>query len=154
MDQHISSAGAKRRRLARRSPLVSALALPMALLACLTVSAEAADPAVAYAIDARGTRESGMLEGCTSDTGCGKRIASLSLTITIYVRRQHREARISIRGGDPGCCYFAYGADAVQLYEPLRFHELPILEGRARMGNEFVLNRKIGTLYIGFANLQ
>jgi hypothetical protein len=120
--------------------------------ACCIATARAGDYAVGYAIDANGVQETGKLE-CDFRSSCEVKIERLAMNLRIYASEaRDRSATVELRG-PPGCCVLSskrnrWGAD-IDTRE--QFHTLPIAEGRPSRKLEFVLNRGIGTLYLGFS---
>ncbi len=123
----------------------------LAAYACWIGAARAGDYSVAYAIDANGARESGKLE-CTFRTSCEVKIDRFEMSLRIY-SSMARDQSVSVElRGRPGCCVLSsrnrWDTD-IDTQE--RFHALPIAEGRPSRKLEYVLNRRIGTLYLGFS---
>jgi hypothetical protein len=116
-------------------------------------NARAGDYEVAYAIDARGLRESGKHAECIYEKACRLNFERTSIRILVNADRGQKHHLVSIYDS-ANCCYFADGGDMVWLDGDKPFHQLPIFEGRKRLGNEFVRNRKIGDIFLAFRDLR
>jgi len=116
-------------------------------------NARAGDYQVAYAIDARGLTESGKNAECIYEKACRLNFERTSIRILVNADRGQKHHLISIYDS-ANCCYFADGGDMVWLDGDKPFHQLPIFEGRRRLGNEFVLNRKIGDIFLAFGGFR
>lgn len=121
------------------------------------VSASAGDYEVAYAIEAYEIKESGRLTECTYAYLCHLPLRTDKIKIVIgFDSPEHRYAYVNI-SGEKGCCVFSDAAEKVRLnprVDGQRMYRLPIFEGRERSGNEFVQNRLVGTLYLGFTSFH
>jgi hypothetical protein len=117
--------------------------------------ARVGDYQVAYAIDARGLREAQKSEECVCETPCWLKFKGTSIHIVITVDgRQKRHAVVVYTYDDRNCCYFSDGGNVISLDDDKPYHKLPIFEGKKRLGNEFVLNRKAGDIFLAFANFH
>ena len=115
--------------------------------------ARAGDYLVGYAIDARGLRESGKNAECIYEKACRLKFEKTSIRILVNADRGQKHHLVSIYDS-ANCCYFADGGDMVWLDGDKPFHELPIFEGRKRLGNEFVRNIKIGDIFLAFRDFR
>jgi hypothetical protein len=97
--------------------------------------ARAGDYQVAYAIDAGGLRESGKY------------------VVGAHSGQRRHLVLVDIHDGT-NCCYFYDGGYETYLDGDKPYHQLPIFEGRKRLGNEFVLNRKIGNIFLSFKDFR
>jgi len=52
------------------------------------------------------------------------------------------------------CCYFSDGDDKLQLYGDKPYYQLPIFEGKKRLGNEYFLNEKIGEIFLALTEFR
>jgi hypothetical protein len=116
-------------------------------------NARAGDYEVAYAIDARGLREFGKNAECIYEKGCRLNFKRTSIRILVNADRAQKHHLVSIYD-NANCCYFADGGDMVWLDGDKPFHQLPIFEGRKRLGNEFVRNIKIGDIFLAFRDFR
>lgn len=117
----------------------------------------AGDYQVAYAIDAGGLRESGKYVECTYKKACILIFEKTSIhvaTNTFRVSENHAHIVVVTIYYDRRCCYFSDGGNEISVNGDEPFHKLEIFEGRKRIGNESVVNNKIGYLYFKFADFQ
>ena len=119
-------------------------------------NARAGDYQVAYAIDARGLRESGKKAECIYEKACRLNFERTSIRILVSANRGQRYPLVLVSIYDSmNCCYFADGGDIITLAAAEKpYHLLAIFEGRKRLGNEFVLNRRIGAIYLSFGDFR
>jgi len=128
-----------------------------ALLAFFLLSstgASAGDYSLTYAIDANGKNDAGKIETCEYVEPCEIRPAGLGLWISLsFIRPDHRWVNLVLYG-PAGCCFSADGIRTIYLEIKPGLLRVPIYEGRARRGNEFVQNKRFGILYLEFSNLR
>ena len=128
-----------------------------ALLAFFLLSstgASAGDYSLTYAIDANGKNDAGKIETCEYVEPCEIRPAGLGLWISLsFIRPDHRWVNLVLYG-PAGCCFSADGIRTIYLEIKPGLLRVPIYEGRARRGNEFVQNNRFGILYLEFSNLR
>jgi hypothetical protein len=135
--------------------ILSLLAACLFSFNVLSSKAWAADYQVAYAIDARGLRESGKYGECVYGTTCRLNFERTSIRILIRVDgRQKRHFVVLSIYDRINCCYFSDGDNLIQIDGDKPYHQLSIFEGRKRLGNEFVLNRKIGDIFLAFKDFR
>jgi hypothetical protein len=116
-------------------------------------NARAGDYQVAYAIDARGLRESKKDVECIYGKAC--RLNFERTSIRFVIGADDRSHLVSVTIYDSiNCCYFADGGDTIWLDGDKRSHQLAIFEGRRRLGNEFVRNRRIGDIFLAFGDFR
>jgi hypothetical protein len=108
---------------------------------------------VAYAIDAGGLRESGKYTECTYRTVCLLNFERASIHMLLTADGKGHFVSVYIRDGR-SCCYFYDGGNEIYLDGDKPYHQQPIFEGRKRLGNEFVLNRKIGNIFLSFKDFR
>jgi hypothetical protein len=133
------------------------------VLSCLPAfQARAGDYEVAYAINARGVTEKGKSTECTYRDPCKLKLENSSITIIIHFRgfrrspgafRAERRSYDIYIHGQGNCCYFADADDRVSIDDNGRLRRFPIFEGRRRHRNEYVMNRRIGELFLAFWSL-
>ena len=127
-------------------------------------NARAGDYQVAYAIDARGLIESGKNAECIYGKACRLNFERTSIRILVNAGRgqkylnddrgqKYHLVLVSIRDSI-NCCYFADGGDTIWLDGDKPYHQLPIFEGKMRLGNEFVRNIKIGDILLAFRDFR
>ena len=116
-------------------------------------NARAGDYQVGYAIDARGLRESGKNAECIYEKACRLKFEKTSIRILVNADRGQKHHLVSIYDST-NCCYFADGGDMIWLDGDKPYHQLAIYEGRKRLGNEFVRNRKIGDIFLAFRDFR
>jgi hypothetical protein len=127
-----------------------------ALLAFFVLSssgASAGDYSVTYAIDANGKNDAGKIETCNYDKPCEIEPVGLGLSIFLsFIRPDHRSVQLHVYG-PRGCCY-SDAATTIYLDLEPGLLRVPLYEGRARRGNEFIQNKRFGVLYLEFSNLR
>jgi hypothetical protein len=117
--------------------------------------ARAGDYQVAYAIDAGGLRESGKYVECIYGRACSLKFEKASVHIVVGAHSGQRRHLVLVDIHDgTNCCYFYDGGYETYLDGDKPYHQLPIFEGRKRLGNEFVLNRKIGNIFLSFKDFR
>jgi len=126
-------------------------------------NARAGDYQVAYAIDARGVRESGKYSECIYEKACRLNFAITSIRLLVNSKiekylnadrgQKYHFVLVSIHDSI-NCCYFSDGGDMISIDGDKLYHQLAIFEGRRRLGNEFVLNRKIGDIFLAFGDFR
>jgi hypothetical protein len=118
-------------------------------------NAIAGDYDVAYAVSARGAEEVGVSRDCTYERDCRLEFQKSAISLSVYVTREPRHRVIYVTlGRGPLCCFFSDAVRRVQLDERQSLFHLRIFEGKARVGNEAVVNKEIGELFLGFASFQ
>jgi hypothetical protein len=117
-----------------------------------TVS-RAGDYVVAWAFDAGDKNEMGIRADCVYEEYCTIKPEKSDFDVSLRFRRPgYRVASIRISRG-LSCCYFAEGESSVERGTESLIR-LTVFEGRARRGNEFVLNTRVGYLYLQFSDLK
>jgi hypothetical protein len=117
--------------------------------------ARAGDYQVAYAIDAGGVREPGKYVECIYRTACRLDFERTSIHMLVIADGGQKRSFVLVNIYDGrNCCYFYDGGNWISLNGDKRYHQLPIFEGRKRVGNEFVLNRKIGNIFLSFEGFR
>lgn len=117
--------------------------------------ARAGDYQVAYAIDAGGLRESGKYVECIYRTACRLNFERTSIHMSVIADEGQKRHFVFVNIYDGiNCCYFYEGDDVTYLDGDRPYHQLPIFEGRKRLGNEFVLNRRIGSIFLSFKDFR
>jgi hypothetical protein len=111
----------------------------------------AGDYKVAYALDIKGRKISGVLDECNFGKVCRKNIDELALGIGVIAENAGDRRVFVAIDGSGGCCFFSDGVDSMRIDSTERLNQLPVFEGIRRSGNEFVRNQRIGTLYISIA---
>jgi len=128
-------------------------ALPMWLLFS-SAAASAGDYSVAYAIDANGKTDKGIVDTCKYIDVCEITSADLGVTLSLgFTRPDHDSIELEIRG-PPGCCYSADAKLTFYLGTRRGLQRVPIYVGHQRKGNEFVRNERFGVVYLEFSNLR
>ena len=136
-------------RCANSKRVITLLVLVAAILLAIGTRPASADYSVAYAIEIGGLVETGSLQKCDFDKICATNLKFANLFFAALMRRPSDDRiTVTIYGRRP-CCYFSDGRSYVDLYKQ-RTYRLDVFEGRARHGNEFIQNYKIGTLSIAF----
>jgi hypothetical protein len=126
--------------------------LPVFLLS--GAGASAADYSITYAIDANGKTSTGQIETCDYEKSCAIEPPGFGLQIYLsFTRPDHRGVDLFIIG-PPACCYSSDATREFYLQIKPGLLRVPIYQGRARRGNEFVQNHKLGMLYLEFSNLR
>lgn len=119
----------------------------------MTTAARAGDYVVAWAFDAGDKNEVGTKADCVYREYCTIRLEKFAFEVTIRFRRPgYRVATVAISPGI-GCCYFSEGERSVERGTDSLIR-LGVFEGRARRGNEFVLNSSVGHFYLLFSDLK
>ena len=117
------------------------------------LAAHASDYTVAYAIDAGGRKETGIVDRCNIQQGCDIKLRTEAISIRLAPTDRDRIVRITISGSQPSCCFFYDGAESVSRdFESLI--DLNIYEGHARKRNEFVENLHFGVLFLQFSEAE
>jgi hypothetical protein len=130
------------------------LATVLLPLVLLCGNAVADDYVAALAADVDGLHDTATSAGCTYISVCQLRLDRAKLMINLaFDYPNHRRVLVHIWGYH-GCCYFRDGVESLVLNPTQRLHILQIYEGRARRGDELVLNKNAGTVYLGFSNLK
>jgi hypothetical protein len=130
-------------------------AVCVALLGFFLTSAvaRAGDYVVAWAFDAGDKNEKGIRADCVYKEYCTIKPEKSDFDVSLRFQRPgYRVASIRISRG-LSCCYFAEGERSVERGTESLIR-LTVFEGRARRGNEFVLNAPIGYLYLQFSDLK
>jgi hypothetical protein len=110
----------------------------------------AGDYSVDYAVGRDLITETGTLDDCTFNRSCRKRIKDWKASLSIYVsKRGDARASVDVHGG-PGCCIFSDAQRSADIDTRQTFNRLAVFWGRARRGNELVLNEPMGTLLLWF----
>jgi hypothetical protein len=117
-------------------------------------AASAGDYSVAYAIDANGKTDKGIVDTCQYIDVCEITSAVLGVTLSLgFTRPDHNSIELEIRG-PPGCCYSADANLTFYLDARRGLQRVPIYSGHQRKRNEFVRNERFGIVYLGFSNLR
>jgi hypothetical protein len=128
-----------------------------ALLALVLFSsngASAGDFSLIYAIDANGKTDAGKIKTCEYFKTCEIESADLRLSISLWIiRPDHSSAELHVNG-PPGCCYSIDAAETIYLSTEPGLRRVPLYQGRARRGNEFVRNKRFGMLYLEFSDMR
>lgn len=145
---------ASRQRRFGASRLTRSICLAAAALLFLSSAhASAGDFSLTYAIDANGKNDAGKII-CEYDKTCEIVPVGFRMSLSIsFIRPDHRSAELQVFGGR-GCCYSADAARTFYLHVAPGLLRVPLYEGRARKGNEFVQNRRFGVLYLEFSTLR
>jgi hypothetical protein len=127
-----------------------ALALAFSLV---PAGAFAGDYVVAWAFDAGDKNETGVSADCVYREYCTIKPENSDFDVSVRFRRPgYSVASIRISRG-LGCCYFAQGESSVERGTDSLIR-LTVFEGRARRGNEYVLNTPVGYFYLQFSDLK
>src|SRR5258708_2647526 len=134
--------------------------LKLALLVLLVLfdfsifQAAAGDYEIAYAIDARGLKEARKSTECTYAYICRLTFerSQISILLGLVSNSKRHEFNVSIYDMVDGCCYFSDGDRFIKIDADKPLHRLSIFEGKQRIGNEWVMNKRIGELFLGFRN--
>jgi hypothetical protein len=131
------------------------LLLTFLVILCLpVVQARAGDYEVTYAIEAYGVAEEGKSTECTYKSSCSLKFEKSKISIMILFRAGAFDIRIYGHSyAHNGCCYFAFGDDSARINDDQQLHSLPIFEGRKRQENEYVMNRRVGELFLELRSL-
>jgi hypothetical protein len=117
-------------------------------------SASAGDFTLNYAIDVGSATDAGKVDSCTYLSFCEIKSADLRMRLMINVHRpDHRSVELRIYGPN-GCCYSDDANDIFYLDIKVGLQRLPIYAGRRRQRNEFVLNERLGILYLEFSDIR
>jgi hypothetical protein len=117
-------------------------------------AASAGDYSAAYAIDANGKTDKGIVDTCKYIEVCDITSAALGVTLSLgFVRPDHDSIELEI-SGPPGCCYSADANRTFYLDTRKGLQRVPIYVGHQRKGNEFVRNERFGDVYLEFSNLR
>ena len=123
------------------------------LAVAVTTNVRAADYSLAYGIELNGLRNTGTLDQCEFEKFCEIRNAQIDLRIIVVVDRMtSSQAHIFIYGHSRTCCLFGDGDHRSQADIRQSLIRIPIYEGKQRLGNEFVQNKPVGTLWPSFSN--
>ena len=113
----------------------------------------AGDYVVAWAFDAGDKTETGIRSDCVYREYCTIKPAKSGFDASLIFRRPgYRIASIRI-SRVLSCCYFSQGESSVERGTESLIR-LTVFEGRARRGNEYVLNTPVGYLYLQFSDLK
>ncbi|MFZ5731247.1 MAG: hypothetical protein ACOY4O_00825 [Pseudomonadota bacterium] len=121
----------------------------MVLWPGIASTAIAADQRIEYALEIGGDNAIGGIKNCAQGARCKAESLGISLT---FNRLPKDIVLLSASSRNIGCCYFAYGEDTARLDPKQPYHRLPLYEGGRRLGNEFVINKRIGLLYVKFTS--
>ena len=133
-----------------KSLLLSALYL---LLLCSKVLA--GDYQVAYAIDVHGVREAGKYVECVYRSLCSLTFEKSSIRITIGSNGGRRSHFVVVNIYDgTSCCFFYDGGSTITIDGDTPYHQLAIFEGKKRLGDELVFNKKVGNIFLGFTEFR
>jgi hypothetical protein len=130
-----------------RHPRWPALLLLSASLVASNSNAASSKYSIAYAIEKGGNSERGAFQ-CELRKVCRQLIGPEKLRLTITFMEES-DVWVSL-SGRAGCCYFDDANWRAQVDSRRRSHRLPIFEGVARRGNEFVQNDRVGILRLEF----
>ena len=134
-------------------PLIRSICIALLGLSLLTSAARAGDYVVAWAFAAHGENEMGTRADCEYRTYCIIKVEKFGFEVMIsFWRSGHGAATIDITSGI-SCCYFSDGESSVKRGTSSLIR-LGVFEGRARRGNEFVLNSRVGDFYLLFSALK
>jgi len=123
------------------------------MVVAVTTNGRAADYSLAYGIELNGMRDTGTLDQCDIGELCEIRSARLDLRIIVWVDRiDSGLADIYISGHRRTCCLFGDGDHRYRADIEQALIRIPIYEGKRRLGNEFVRNKPVGTLWLSFSN--
>jgi hypothetical protein len=132
--------------------MFKSITLAAAVVVGAHATCAASDYSIEYAIYADDLSSRGTLD-CSSGKRCMKRIDELKLRLEIFLRTRANQAAEVLLSGRAGCCLFHEGSRSAVVY-PRGRTKLAIFEGRARKGNEFVLNNAVGTLILEFGEAR
>ena len=134
-------------------PLVCSICVAVLGLSLLTTAARAGDYVVAWAFAAHGENETGTRADCEYRTHCIIRVEKFGFEVTIrFWRSGYGAATVAISSGI-SCCYFSEGERSVER-DTSSLIRLGVFEGRARRGNEFAVNSRVGDFYLLFSDLK
>lgn len=138
--------------LVLRTIICSPTLLAAFMLVAVTTNVRAADYSLAYGIELNGMRDTGTMDQCDIGQRCEIRNARLDLLIIVTVDRiASWQADIFIYGHRGNCCLFGDGDHRYRADIRQALIRVPIYEGKRRLGNEFVQNKSVGTLWLSFS---
>lgn len=113
----------------------------------------AGDYVVSWAFDAGDKNETGIRADCVYSEYCTIKPEKSNFDISLrFWRPGYSVASIRISPG-LSCCYFLQGESSVERGTESLIR-LAVYEGRARKGNEYVLNTPVGYFYLQFSDLK
>jgi len=130
-----------------------AFVITTAIALTMPRAVSAADYSVAYALEVEGKTETGKIENCNSIDSCRVkfRTTDAMADFTYFTNGNVRGKVMLSMSGDSACCYFKDGNEYLWLDTNTRLHTVTVYAGHARRGNEVIVNRKLGVLYLSFA---
>jgi hypothetical protein len=134
--------------------LLATSLLVASLFVCSTRDATAGDYTLTYAIDADGKNDAGKVETCGYEHTCEIESANSGLSLSLFfLWPDHKSVELRVNG-PPGCCYSADANRIFYLEITPTLLRVPIYQGRPRRVNEFVLNERLGYVYLQFSNMR
>lgn len=136
-----------------RVSLIRSICMALFWFLLMSTGARAGDYIVAWAFDAGDKNETGTKSDCSYRDYCTIKLEKFDFEVTLMFRRPgYSVATVGISHGI-SCCYFSAGEKSVERATDSLIR-LGVFEGRARQGNEFVLNSPFGQLYLLFSDLK
>jgi hypothetical protein len=133
-----------------RHPGWPALLLLSASLVASNSNAASSKYSIAYTIEKGGNFEKGAFQ-CELRDICSRWMGPEKLHLTItFMEESDVWVLLS---GQAGCCVFEDANWLAHVDSRKRWHRLTIFEGKARKGNEFIQNVRVGTLRLEFERL-
>lgn len=136
-----------------RVSLIRTISLALLAVSLMSTMSRAGDYVVSWAFDAGDKNETGIRADCVYSEFCTIKPEKSDFDIRLIFRRPgYRVVSILISQG-LDCCYFAQGERSVERGTESLIR-IGIYEGRARKGNEYVLNTPLGFFYLQFSDLK
>jgi hypothetical protein len=126
---------------------ITGIVVAILLLIALVCDAVASEYLVAYAIELDGDTATGRLT-CDFDRSCSGAFDPKVAAIIFVKPRSPFTWEISLLA-PRGCCLFADGQRSHLVSPASKIYE-PIFVGRGRVGNEYIINNRVGTLTLVF----
>ena len=108
----------------------------------------AQDYSVEFGADTERGKDAGSLD-CRFGRACHAKMESLGFSVRVKISRELAFADISIEGDDRDCCYFENGKSEMGI-DARGPSKVPIFKGRGPKGGLFILNERMGYLYLRF----
>jgi hypothetical protein len=161
-----SSMSCKKRKTSGRSLLMadlegrpSVLVIPIILMVAVFLlfsigGVAAGDYVATYAIDIGEKNDAGRIEDCVYEKPCQIVSKGVGLRINLnFSYPDHGRVHLHVYG-PPGCCVFSDAVESITLDPKQALQRVVVFEGRERVRNEYVQNRRIGVVYLSFSELQ
>jgi hypothetical protein len=133
--------------------LIRSICVVLFCFLLMPTAARSGDYVVAWAFDGGDKNETGTKADCIYRDYCTIKLKKFDFEVTIMFRRREYSVAIIRISHGIRCCYFSQGERSVERGTDSLIR-LGVFEGRARKGNEFVLNAPVGQLFLLFSDLK